>query len=288
MGKYREYSNDDLIQAVKDSFTLADVLRKLDLKIAGGNYDHLRKNIAQLDLDVSHFTGRVWSKNKSIKDWALYKKSAGRKKYLINERGYKCEDCELTTWKGFPIMLELHHVNGNRLDNRKENLQLLCSNCHATTDNWRGRNINKNAVMAELVDAMDLYKLSDYNESYRLESFKVGEALTDNADGNPEPSPCKGKGVESGRRKPKFCICGNNMKSSSKFCSIECYRIHTKSDKPKVPELLEAFGKYKSYLQVGNFYNVSDNAVRKWVNSYGIQDMVKGHSSTQKEINSCN
>jgi hypothetical protein len=60
--------------------------------------------------------------------------------------------------------------------------------------------------VAELVDAIDLYKLSDCDESYRLESFKVGETLTDNADGNPESSSRKRKDVESGRRKPKFCI----------------------------------------------------------------------------------
>lgn len=143
--------------------------------------------------------------------------------------------------------------------------------------------------MAELVDAMDLdiYKLSDHNESYGLESFKVGEILTGNADDNPEPSSCERKGVESGRRKPKFCACGNTIRQNSKFCSIDCYRNYTKNNIPKVPELLEAFKNHSSYLQVGKFFNVSDNAVRKWVCSYGIQDMVKGHSSAQKD-NTCN
>ena len=40
-------------------------------------------------------------------------------------------------------------------------------------------------------------------------------------------------------------------------------------------DLLEAFKKYKSYVQVGKYFNVSDNGVRKWVKSYGIENMIK-------------
>tara|TARA_R110002110_G_scaffold184875_2_gene391769 strand:+ start:4558 stop:4974 length:417 start_codon:yes stop_codon:yes gene_type:complete len=135
----------------------------------------------------------------------------------------------------------------------------------------------------ELVDTTDLEdKLSDCDESCRLEPFKFGETLTGNADGNPEPSPIKWKGVESRRREPKFCVCGNEIVTrGSKYCSAICYRETSKSDIPKVPDLLEAFEKYKSYVQVGKFFNVSDNSVRKWVKSYGMQDMVKGYSSAR-------
>src|ERR1700749_4152468 len=50
-----------------------------------------------------------------------------------------CERCGRSEWMTEPIPIELHHVNGNRFDNRLENLQLLCPNCHALTDNHAGR-----------------------------------------------------------------------------------------------------------------------------------------------------
>jgi hypothetical protein len=52
----------------------------------------------------------------------------------------RCEVCGLMEWRSEPIALELHHVNGDGLDNRLENLVLLCPNCHSQTANWGGRN----------------------------------------------------------------------------------------------------------------------------------------------------
>lgn len=52
----------------------------------------------------------------------------------------RCEQCGLTHWAGTRLSMQLHHVNGGGLDNRLENLQLLCPNCHSLTDNWGGRN----------------------------------------------------------------------------------------------------------------------------------------------------
>lgn len=51
------------------------------------------------------------------------------------------ESCGLSQWRGRPIPLALHHVNGDRHDNRLENLQILCPNCHGQTDNWAGKNL---------------------------------------------------------------------------------------------------------------------------------------------------
>jgi 5-methylcytosine-specific restriction endonuclease McrA len=61
----------------------------------------------------------------------------------VKER--RCERCGLDTWLDEPIPLQLHHVNGVGSDNRLENLEILCPNCHALTDTWSGRNRRRRA-----------------------------------------------------------------------------------------------------------------------------------------------
>jgi 5-methylcytosine-specific restriction endonuclease McrA len=51
-----------------------------------------------------------------------------------------CELCGLTEWHGETLSMHLHHVNGDGHDNRLENLQLRCPNCHSQTDTYSGRN----------------------------------------------------------------------------------------------------------------------------------------------------
>ena len=70
----------------------------------------------------------------------------GQLKTRIVRAGLKpsqCEGCGLFEWQGRALSLQLHHVNGDRTDNRLPNLQLLCPNCHSQTETFAGRNPRK-------------------------------------------------------------------------------------------------------------------------------------------------
>ena len=59
---------------------------------------------------------------------------------------HRCEECGLTKWRGRPLSLSLHHRNGDGLDNRLENLQILCPNCHVQTPNFGALNRRREAA----------------------------------------------------------------------------------------------------------------------------------------------
>lgn len=142
---YKQYTDEDIIFHAAAVYSIAGLLQKLNLKVAGGNYCNIKRKLHNLNVDTSHWTGKAWCKDKKLKDWANYTQAASIKPHLIGLRSHKCELCQLTTWQNQPIPLELHHVDGDRTNNTLENYQLVCPNCHAMTDNWRGRNA-KSAV----------------------------------------------------------------------------------------------------------------------------------------------
>lgn len=112
----------------------------------GGSTASVKNMIAYYNFNIDHFTGQGW--NKDNFDYTRFKKGNAIKiakalPAIEALRGHECECCHNTEWLGQPITLEIHHIDGDHLNNELDNLQLLCPNCHSMTDNWRGKNISK-------------------------------------------------------------------------------------------------------------------------------------------------
>jgi hypothetical protein len=148
MAKKAKYTIEQLKIAVKKSTSIRQVLYKLDLRETGGNYSFIQLKIRRLRISTKHFTGQLWNKGKTnelLLQQQLTKNSTARAQNLKTKllrthmKDHRCEICDRTKWNGVIIPIELHHVNGDKTDNRQQNIQLLCPNCHAQTDNYRGR-----------------------------------------------------------------------------------------------------------------------------------------------------
>tara|TARA_Y100001938_G_scaffold150476_1_gene241567 strand:- start:1904 stop:2371 length:468 start_codon:yes stop_codon:yes gene_type:complete len=149
--RFNKYSKEDFIEAVASSTSIRQVLSKLNLKEAGGNYQTVKNGIKSLDLDTSHFLGQAIHRGKKlghkrpISEYLSNKHKIQSHKLRLRllKEGYfehKCYQCDNVEWNQQPIPLELEHIDGDHFNNDLNNLTLLCPNCHAQTPTYRGKN----------------------------------------------------------------------------------------------------------------------------------------------------
>ena len=159
IAKWKQIPQEQFAQLVKESRSVRDLASKLGYACdGGGTIKSLKEAIEYYQLDTSHFLGQGWNKNNfdydSFCEHSNKKQGKHTQAPLIALRGQKCECCGITEWLGKPINLEIHHLNGDRSDNRLENLQLLCPNCHSYTNNFCGKTKHIHIEEKDFVEAL--------------------------------------------------------------------------------------------------------------------------------------
>ena len=161
----KEKNEKEFVELVKRYLPLSNSLNhlcnNLGLRGVDGYYKKLKRIIAEYNLSTEHFgtikvaaIGKGRNKFTAMSDEEFFICNSKRYGDSIIKRlvegkykEYKSENgqCGICEWYGKPLRLQVHHINGDHNDNRIENLQLLCPNCHTQTETYARRNTVKNS-----------------------------------------------------------------------------------------------------------------------------------------------
>lgn len=268
-----DYKNKKtLTEVVANSNSIADVCRFFGLSPKGANYNSIKTAIYAFKIDTSHFKQKS---NKGIKLRDLSEilinglpcNATKLKKRLFREnvKEYRCEKCGISEWNGEPITLELHHINGNHNDNHLENLQILCPNCHSQTKTFAGK--KKNMGDEDVI-----------NKLLEREKQRKQEIL--------ENKKRRGEIRKTTVKPIKTCLqCGKPINGKGeKYCSTKCAAIASQKANITKEDLLLAAKTVPSLIQLGKVFNMTDNAIRKWLIKYDILDEAKTLFKSYKKL----
>lgn len=285
MKKIDKFTKEEVEQIFAESKSQDSVARKIGYNpCSGGTHATLKRYVEENNIDISHFTGQ--GQNKGNVDLTRFRKGNHVKNLrdsLLLLRPHMCECCKNTEWMSRPIPLEVHHIDGDHLNNELDNLQLLCPNCHAQTDNQCGRNVGRYKAVSdeEFIEALrcstsigEALKKVGINYIAKSQYEKARELMLENNIEFPKRKTLQKEKKERRKRKIKYCSkCGKVLSSRTKgdLCS-ECLKFNSYNTRTDLPnkEQLEKDIYTMPFEGVGRKYKVTGNTVRKWCKYYGL------------------
>lgn len=276
MKKWEKFSEEQLKEFVKESSSFRQLGEKCGYSLIGGStISSMKKMCEEKHFDTTHFTNMLKKEDIKIEEIFIngYKSRETLKRNLIVLRGYACECCHLKEWNEKPIPLQVHHKDGNGLNNTLDNLQLLCPNCHAQTNNYCGKNKNKDITDEKFIAAL--------NESNNIHQAIIKLGSTDGRLYDRAKELLKRSDVNLQPKEKKeyiCCDCGKKLSQSSLRC-LDCEnerrRQIAKNSKPISREELKQLIRITPFTKIGEMFGVTDNAIRKWCKLYNLPFKVK-------------
>jgi len=148
--KTDKFSNDEIKKILCESKSFREVLSKIGYSSNGsGGYSLVRQQLKKRNILIPKYhhygSGKInytYSMNEILIKDSRYTNRAVLKKRLVSEGllEYTCRCGNTGSWEGKSLSLQLEHKNGVNNDNRLENLEFLCPNCHSQSKTFAGRN----------------------------------------------------------------------------------------------------------------------------------------------------